>query len=167
MQPIQWLCTPYRPEHQTCLEHLLAAQNTRSVRKAEKGNLFPSKNKSDHTERERQAWSTLQSSEHQKQEQFLSPSNPSHEHLILNIEHTTLLYNYLFTTYTFFFFFFLNVYMSDLTHNCLYCILCFCHFVHCLFVYLYIVILLSMSCPVAVILLHCEASVTITNSLYV
>ncbi len=31
--------------------------------------------------------------------------------------------------------------MSDLyTHNCLYWILCFCYFVHCLFVYLYIVI---------------------------
>ncbi len=39
-------------------------------------------------------WSTLQSSEHQNdqtQEQFLSPSNPSHEHLILNTQHTTLL----------------------------------------------------------------------------
>ncbi len=44
---------------------------------------------------------TLHSSEHQNdqtQEQFLSPSNPSHEHLTLNMEHTTLLYNYLFTT---------------------------------------------------------------------
>ncbi len=48
-------------------------------------------------------WSTLQSSEHQNdqtQEQFLPPSNPSHEHLTLNVEHTTLLYNYLFTTHT-------------------------------------------------------------------
>ncbi len=33
--------------------------------------------------------------------------------------------------------------------------------------YLYIIILSSVSCPVAVILLHCGASVTITNSLYV
>ncbi len=44
-------------------------------------------------------WSTLQSSEHQNdqtQEQFLPPSNPSHEHLTINVEHTTLLYiNYL------------------------------------------------------------------------
>ncbi len=42
-------------------------------------------------------WLTLQSSEHQNgqtQKQFLSPSNPSHEHLTLNVEHTTLLYNY-------------------------------------------------------------------------
>ncbi len=40
-------------------------------------------------------WSTLQSSEHQNdqtQEQFLPSGNPSHEHLRLNMEHTTLLY---------------------------------------------------------------------------
>ncbi len=50
-------------------------------------------------------WSTLQSSEHQKdqtQKQFISPSNPSHQHLTLNVEHTTLLYNYLFITHTYF-----------------------------------------------------------------
>ncbi len=38
-------------------------------------------------------WSMLQSSEHQNdetQKQFLSPSNPSHEHLTLNVEHTTI-----------------------------------------------------------------------------
>ncbi len=48
--------------------------------------------------------STPQSSEHQNdqtQEQFLSPSNRSHEHFKLNMEHTTLLYNYLFTTHTY------------------------------------------------------------------
>ncbi len=57
-------------------------------------------------------WSTLQSSEYQNdqtQEQFLSPSNPSHEHSILNMEHTTLLYNYLFTTHPFFLFLFFYV----------------------------------------------------------
>ncbi len=100
-------------------------------------------------------WSTLQRSEHQNdktQEQFLSPSNPSHEHLtILNMEHTTLLYNYLFTTnlpsfLIVYIFFILNLHSSDLTHNCLYCILYFCHFVYCLFVNLYIVLLLSVSC---------------------
>ncbi len=40
-------------------------------------------------------WLTLQSSEHQNdqtQEQFLPSRNPSHEHLTLNVEHTTLLY---------------------------------------------------------------------------
>ncbi len=50
-------------------------------------------------------WSTLQSFEHQTdqtQEQFLPSGNPSHEHLTLNVEHTTLLYNYLFTTHTYF-----------------------------------------------------------------
>ncbi len=87
------------------------------------------------------------------------PINQSHEHLTLNVVHTTLLYNYLFTTHTYFFSF--QICTSNLTHNCLYCILCFCHFVHC---HLYIVLLLSVSCPVAVILMHCGASVTITNS---
>ncbi len=66
------------------------------------------------------------------QEQFLPSGNPSHDHLTLNVEHTTLVYNYLFTTHTYFFF---QICTSDLyTHNCLYCILCFCYFVHCLFV---------------------------------
>ncbi len=40
-------------------------------------------------------WSTLQSSEHQNdqtQEQFLSPSNPSHEHVTLNVEHTLFIH---------------------------------------------------------------------------
>ncbi len=40
-------------------------------------------------------WSTLQSTEYQNdqtKEQFLPSSNPSHGHLTLNVEHTTLLY---------------------------------------------------------------------------
>ncbi len=40
-------------------------------------------------------WSTLQRSEHQNdqtQEQFLPPSNPSHEHLTINVEHTNTIY---------------------------------------------------------------------------
>ncbi len=51
-------------------------------------------------------WSTLQSSEHQNdqtQEQFLPSGNPSHEHLTLNVEHTTLfihLHTYLSNTRT-------------------------------------------------------------------
>ncbi len=107
-------------------------------------------------------WSTLQSSEHQNDQtktQFFSPSNQSHEHLTLNMEHTTLLYKYLFNKHTYFFSF--QICTSDLTHNCLYCTLGFCHFVHCLIVYLYIVLLLSVSCPVTVILLRCGASITI------
>ncbi len=94
-------------------------------------------------------WSTLQSSEHQNdqtQEQFLPSGNPSHEHLTLNVEHTTL--HYLFITHTYFFISILHI--SDLyTHNCLYYILCFCYFVHCLFVqvyYYFIICVLSCCC---------------------
>ncbi len=115
-------------------------------------------------------WSTLQSYEYQNdqtQEQFLSPSNPSHEHLTLNTEHTTLLY----ITYSSHILIF-QLKLSHIrpvhyTYNSLYYILCFCYFVHCLFVYLYIIILWSVSCPVSFILLHCGAFVTITNSLHV
>ncbi len=39
----------------------------------------------------------------------------------------------------------------------------YCVFAILYIAYLYIIILLSVSCPVAVILLHCGASVTITN----
>ncbi len=60
--------------------------------------------------------------------------------------HNTIIH-YLFTTHTYFFISILHI--SDLyTHNCLYYILCFCYSVHCLFVYLYIIILLTVSCPV-------------------
>ncbi len=100
--------------------------------------------------------------------------NPSHEHLTLNVEHITILYNNLFTTHTYYIyiyiyvFFFLQICTCQTCTHMIVCIaLCFCYFVHCLFVYLYIVLLLSVSCPVAVILLHCGASVTITNSSYV
>ncbi len=61
-------------------------------------------------------WSTLQNSEHQNhqtQKQFLSPSNTSHEHLTLNMEHTTL--NTIIYSYTYFFFI-SNLHMSDLKH---------------------------------------------------
>ncbi len=33
-----------------------------------------------------------------------------------------------------------NLHMSDRTHNCLYCISCFCYFVHCLFLHYYFII---------------------------
>ncbi len=51
-------------------------------------------------------WSTLQSSEHQNdqtQEQFLPSSNLSHKHLTLNMEHTTLLFFFLLSTFFLFF----------------------------------------------------------------
>ncbi len=78
--------------------------------------------------------------------QFLS-SNPSHEHLTLNVEHTTLLQLFIHHTYLFFSF---QICTSDLfTHNCLYFILCFCYFVHCLFVYSFsVVCVLSFCCTV-------------------
>ncbi len=101
-------------------------------------------------------WSTLQSSEHQNdqtQKQFLSPSNASHEHVTLNVEHTTLLY-IIYSSH-------ILIFISICTfHTCTYII------VYCVFDILYIIILLSVSCPVAVILLHCGASVTKSNSLY-
>ncbi len=57
-------------------------------------------------------WSTLRSSEHQNdqtQEQFLPPSNPSHEHLTLNMEHTTLFTLFIHHTYLFFSFQFAHI----------------------------------------------------------
>ncbi len=107
-------------------------------------------------------WSTLQSSEHQNdqtQEQFLPSGNPSHGHLTLNVEHATLLYNYLFTTHTYFFI--SNLHISDLTHNCLYCVSAILYIAIC------ILFFCCLSCPFTVILLNCGASVTITNSWYV
>ncbi len=86
-------------------------------------------------------WSTLQSSEHQNdqtQKQFLPSGNPSHEHVTKRGTHNTII-NYYLNTHTYFII--SNLPMSDLTHNCLYYILCFCYFV-----YLYIVLLLSVSC---------------------
>ncbi len=91
-------------------------------------------------------WSTLQSSEHQNdqtQKQFLSPSNPSHEHLTLNMEHTTLLYNYLFTTDTYFEFQICTYYTC--THIIVFII--YIVFVHCQFVYYsFIICVLSCCC---------------------
>ncbi len=110
-------------------------------------------------------WSTLQSSEHQNdqtQKQFLSPSNPSHEHLILNVEHTTLLCNYLFTTHTYFF-----ISICTCQTSLIFTCIVYCVFAILYIAYLYIILLLSVSFPVAVILLHCRASVTTTKSSYV
>ncbi len=114
-------------------------------------------------------WSTatLQSSEHQNdqtKEQFLPPSNPSHEHLTLNVEHTTLLFIHHTYIYIFFFFSISNLHVRPVHTwlSVLHSVLAILYIA-----YLYIVLLLSASCPVAVILLHCGASVTITNSSYV
>ncbi len=101
-------------------------------------------------------WSTLQSSEHQNdqtQEQFLPSGSPSHEHLTLNVEHTTLFYNYLFTTHTYIIFFIFSHFKFALyTHDCLYCIvfLLFCTLPICIlfFCCLCPVPLLSFCCTV-------------------
>ncbi len=43
-------------------------------------------------------------------------------------------------------FFISNLHMSDLTHNCLYYILCFCYFVHiCILFFYYLCLVLSLS----------------------
>ncbi len=106
-------------------------------------------------------WSTLQSSEHQNdqtQKQFLPSGNPSHEHLTLNMEHTTILY-IIYSSHILIFLFQICTYQTC-THNCLYYILCFFFFLHCLFVYLYIilyylchVLLLSFCCTVELLTL--------------
>ncbi len=111
-------------------------------------------------------WSTLQSSEHQNdqtQEQFLPSGNPSYEHLTLNVGHTTLFT--LFIHHTDLFFSFQICTYQTCTYIIVYII--YCVFAILYIAYLYIALLLSMSCPVAVIQLHCGASVTITNSSYV
>ncbi len=111
-------------------------------------------------------WSTLQSSEHQNdqtQEQFLPSSYPSHEHLSLNVEHTTLLY-IIYLSHILIFPFQICTYQTC-THIIVYII--YCVFAILYIAYLYSILLLSVSCPVAVILLHCGASVSITNSSYV
>ncbi len=72
-------------------------------------------------------------------------------HLTLNVEHTTLFTLFIHPTYLFFIS--ICTYQTC-THIIVYIIYCvFAIFVHCLFVYLYIILLLSVSCPVAVILL--------------
>ncbi len=92
----------------------------------------------------------------------LNNKSGTHNYNTLSIHHTHLFY---------FYFLISNLHILDLyIHSCIYSIyyiLCFCCFVHCLFGYLYIILLLFVSCPVAVFLLHCGASVTTTNSLYV
>ncbi len=109
-------------------------------------------------------------SEHQNdqtQEQFLPSSNPSHEHLTLNVEHTT--HNTIYIIYSSHILIYIsNLHISYLyIHNCLYYILYLLFFTLpilyiCIYSFYYL-------CPVLLLsfLLHCGASVTISNSLYV
>ncbi len=68
------------------------------------------------------------------------------------IHHTYLFFSFQICTY------------QTCTHIIVYII--YCVFAILYIAYLYIILLLSVSCPVAVILLHCGASVTRTNSSY-
>ncbi len=81
----------------------------------------------------------------------------------VNVEHTILLY----ITYSSHIYFSFQICtFQTCTHIIVYII--YCVFAILYITYLYIILLLSVSSyPVAVILLHCGASVTITNSLYV
>ncbi len=100
-------------------------------------------------------WSTLQSSEHQNnqtQKQFLPSGNPSHEHLTLNVEHTTQLYNYLFITHNYFSFQ-ISTYQTC-THIIVYIVYCVFAFFY--IGYLYIILSLSESCPIAALWSFCH-----------
>ncbi len=95
-------------------------------------------------------WSTVQSSEHQNdqtQDRFLPSSNPSHEHLTLNMEHTTLLL-YIINHHTFLFTFQICTY-----HTCTYTQLSILYIVFLLFCtlsilynYSFIICVLSSCC---------------------
>ncbi len=82
----------------------------------------------------------------QTQEQFLSPSNPSHEHLTLNVEHNILYINY--SPHILIFSFQM---CTCQTSHIIVCIV-YCASAILYIACLYIVLLLSVSCPVAVIL---------------
>ncbi len=85
---------------------------------------------------------------------LLSPRSPSWIALWLQWSHSDS-----WAPHTYFFI--SNLHMSDLIHDCLYCIFNFWHFVHCPFVYLYIV--LFFLCPVLSCHCHCH-SVALWNS---
>ncbi len=86
-------------------------------------------------------------------------TDPSHEH-------TTLFYM-IYSSHILIFHFKICTYQTC-THVIVYIKYCVCAFVYIACFHIYILIfLLSVSCPVAVILFHCGASVAITISLYV
>ncbi len=87
----------------------------------------------------------------QTQEQFLLSSNPSHEHLTLNVEHTTLLY-IVYSPHILIFLFQICTYKTckHIIVYIIYCVLLFCTLPICilLFYYLCPVLLLSFCCTV-------------------
>ncbi len=98
-------------------------------------------------------WSTLQSSEHQNdqtQKQFLSPSNASHEHLTLNVEHTQHYYTIIYSSH-------ILIFISICTfHTCTYIIVYIVFLIFCilLFYYLCPIQLLSLCCTVELLSLN-------------
>ncbi len=105
-------------------------------------------------------WLMLQSSEHQNeqtQKQFLPSSNPSHEHLTLNVEHTILLY-IIYSPHILIFSFQICTYQTC-THIIVYNIYCvftmlyiaYLYICILLFYYLCLVLLLSFCCTVALL----------------
>ncbi len=99
-------------------------------------------------------WSTLQTSEHQNdqtQNQFLPSGNQSHEHLTLNMEHTTLLYIAYSLHILIFYFKFAHIRPVHTYLSILYIVfLLFCTLPVCIlfFYYLCPVLLLSFCCTV-------------------
>ncbi len=92
---------------------------------------------------------------------FLPSGYPSHGHLTLSMEHTTLFTLFIHHTCLIFNFNFAHIRPVHTQLSILYIVfLLFCTLPICILLFYYL-------CPVAVILLHCGASVTITNSSYV
>ncbi len=100
-------------------------------------------------------WTTLQSSEHQNdqtQKQFLPSGNPSHAHLRLNVEHTTLLYIYS-SHILIFHFKFAHIRPVHTLLSILYIVfLLFCTLPICMFVYYYFIICVLSCCSHSVAL---------------
>ncbi len=94
----------------------------------------------------------------QTPEQFLPSSNPSHEHLRINMKHTTLLY----IIYSSHIFFISNLHISDLyIHNCLFYFFFFAflyiaylYICILLFYYLCLFLLLSFCCTIELLSLY-------------
>ncbi len=106
-------------------------------------------------------WSTLQSSQHQNdqaQKQFLPSGNPSHENLTVmwNTQHKTLLY-IIYSSHILIYILNLHIIPTYIIVYIIYCIFCTLPILYICILFF----LLCVSCPVAVFLLHCGASVTI------
>ncbi len=92
------------------------------------------------------------------QKQFLPSGNPSHEHLTINVEHTTLLY-IIYSSHILFYFKFARAYLY--IHNCLYyiyCVFLFCTLPICILFLYYRCPFLSCCCHFAALWCFCHYS---------